>query len=109
MHTMFDQAQLTHLRTLLGAGFSELVRRFRESAREQIAEMQVALRQKDAETLCRASHKLRGAAASLGARAMAEICARIEARAQAGALAETAADLSALEFEYLKACALLEC
>ena len=82
------------LRGVFGAGderLSDLVRRFAETASQDIARMRAA---PDSRTLAASAHRLKGAARMAGAERLADLAARTEAAADAGnlAMARLAAD-----------------
>jgi PAS domain S-box-containing protein len=62
----------------------------------------------EAESLASVAHSLKGAALQLGARGMAELCARIQAQARTGGLGGVDPLLDALEAEYASVSRVLE-
>jgi HPt (histidine-containing phosphotransfer) domain-containing protein len=58
-----------------------------------------ALSQQDSHALFQAAHKLKGSAANLGAKKMAEICVQLEAFSRIGAFPEATRLVSSLEEE----------
>ena len=55
---------------------------------ELLAQMQESIRTSDGEGASRAAHSLRGSSATLGARLLADICARVEESGLAGSVSE---------------------
>jgi len=77
---------------------------FLADAPEQIQGLEEAWKSKDAQTMRRRAHSLKGASATIGAAALSQTALRIEEGAEAGRLDEAASFLPALkgEFETLK-------
>ncbi len=75
---IFDLEQLLEMRGIAGDSFDELIAQFHNSATEGIASMSDAVECRDAAVLRRAAHKLKGAAATLGAKTVAERCHALE-------------------------------
>jgi two-component system sensor histidine kinase/response regulator len=70
------------------------VDRFLADAPARVAELERAVRREDPAAVARAAHALKGAAANLGAIAVAAICAELQTAADAGRLPD-ATDLIA--------------
>ncbi len=81
------------------AAIDALLRRFVESARESASDIDASLEQRDLPTAAAAAHKLKGAAATVGATALAEIAARIETAAKAGHVSDCVRAMDALGAE----------
>jgi PAS domain S-box-containing protein len=79
---------------------AELIRDFDLAFHEQLAEMRTAVRNDDARLLESAAHKLKGSAAVLGARALAERCGQLERLARRGAAAEATRLVDGLPSEH---------
>ncbi len=71
-----DPAALAKAEKLVVGSESRWKKEFLEDARRLLSDMRVC---KDADILARAAHTLKGSSASLGARRLATLCARIEA------------------------------
>lgn len=80
---------------------AELIKRFVDSARVSVEDIKSAERKGDLAALASAAHRLKGAALTLGATALADIAARIEAAAKAGERAACADALSDIAPEML--------
>ncbi len=96
-----DPARLVELKQLDAGGdpsvTAEIVSTYLRLAPESIDEMRRAVRDDDAAALERAAHRLRGSSANIGARHMAELCARVERGARDGAVSTTEPDLALIE------------
>jgi PAS domain S-box-containing protein len=92
-----DAEVLAKAAGLVGAAQGRWKLEFLEDARRQLAEMRGC---KDAAALSRAAHTLRGSSASLGARRLSTLCARIES---SGAAAPELLDDAARELELVAA------
>ena len=82
----FDMEQFREMRELAGAGFAELVAQFEENVTTQLATIRSALDAGDAQALRRATHKLKGTSATMGAVDLATKCQELEADAAKGNL-----------------------
>ena len=106
---ILDRAVVERLRQ---AGGSDLVREllelFREEARTRLEAMQSGLSEGDGEKIRQAAHSLKGAAASLGARAVEKACTDLEQKGQAGTVAECGPVLTRLQSEFQQTCSALE-
>ena len=80
--TVFDVEQalaaVDHDRELL----QELTELFAEDADDMMAEIEKSIESADIETLGRAAHTLKGAVATIGGRALADVARRIEEKAR---------------------------
>lgn len=92
-----DPELLARAVELVGKAAPRWKKEFLEDARRLLAEMRTC---KDGKALSRAAHTLRGSSASLGARRLSALCARIEA---AGTAAPEALDEAARELELVEA------
>jgi signal transduction histidine kinase/DNA-binding NarL/FixJ family response regulator len=95
----FDHAQLEEMRSMMGEGFASLTRRFESNAVGQVRELHAAVELMDTARVGQLAHKLRGAAVSLGARALADVCADLEAQARLGELSRASALLQQIALE----------
>lgn len=84
-----DPARVAVLRSLATRGgahiVAELADLFTTTSREDVAAMVAAYEQHDRVKLDELAHKLKGAARSLGATALADLCARVEGTLRDGA------------------------
>jgi signal transduction histidine kinase/DNA-binding response OmpR family regulator/HPt (histidine-containing phosphotransfer) domain-containing protein len=78
----FDDEALTMTR--------EVIQLFVDDAPARLAAIEAAVQGNDADTLSRAAHALKGACSNIGAKAMQEICAALEAQARQGAVPSAA-------------------
>ena len=83
----------------MGEGFASLTRRFESNAVGQVRELHAAVELMDTARVGQLAHKLRGAAVSLGARALADVCADLEAQARLGELSRASALLQQIALE----------
>jgi len=93
----FDVEQLLEMRAVTGDAFDDFVVRFAAAAAEGIAEMRQAVAGDDAAALQTAAHKLKGSAATLGMRAVAEQCYSLEVIGREARLTAAPASFLALE------------
>jgi signal transduction histidine kinase/DNA-binding NarL/FixJ family response regulator len=100
---LFDLEQLLEMRALAGESFDELVGQFQGSANDGLVSMRNAIDNGDAVALKRAAHKLKGAAATLGAKIVAERCHALEVIGKEQRMEAAAEQLHCLEQEYLQA------
>ncbi len=82
---------------------SELLAMFYRDAATSLTDLRIAWRDDDVEAWRRVAHKLRGSCATLGARAMMDLCARIEDLDAARVASEGEPLLDALEREFERA------
>ena len=101
-----DRRRLAVLRAIApkdkGRFVAELIDKFMEEAPRHLDRLRRAAREGDAAGCERAAHGLRGGAGSLGAAALAGLCAEIEDTARAGSPAEAIGRLADLEREFLR-------
>jgi len=83
------------------AAIAALAKRFADSARASVDDIRSAERTGDLAALAAAAHRLKGAALTLGATALADIAGRIEAAAKAGERAACTEALNAIHPEML--------
>ncbi len=101
--TADGDAIVARLRELeeMGPGFIDtFVGIFVEDTAAQLASLEAAVAQADADATRRIAHGLKGACSNIGARAMAALCGALEEQARAGALAEADAAVRTLVDEY---------
>jgi PAS domain S-box-containing protein len=94
---LLEQRVVAELRSTDPDLLRELVELFRSHAPGLVSNLKEAVAVGEAEGVRRGAHKLKGAAASLGARALASVCAELEARGRHGAVADVAATVPALD------------
>jgi len=97
---LFDLEQLLEMRAIAGESFDELVEQFHGSASEGLAALRNALENHDWVALKRAAHKLKGAAATLGAKLVAARCHSLETASKEQSMDAAAEHLHCLEQEY---------
>jgi CheY-like chemotaxis protein len=98
-----DQAALKRLEKSMGkdtAYVAEIIDAFLEDTPRLLMDLRLALEQKQAESLRRAAHTLKGSSASLGAMTLASLCQDLEALGKAGSMAEVAERIAQAETEY---------
>ena len=103
-----DPDRLGDLRALGGDGFGRMVALFVSDAaacREALGE---ALLDGDPERVAQEAHKLKGSSSSVGARAVAEACERVEDAARSGSLEQVHGYLPDLDRTLADACSTLE-
>ena len=97
----FDPEIVRSLRAMSTPGqpdlFDELLKVYRTMLAESVARLREAISSGDGSALRQAAHKLRGSSANLGAAAVAECCARLEAAGEEGNLETAPALLGELE------------
>ena len=81
---------------------ARLLERFLLDAPAQLTALREALSRGDVPALMRTAHSLKGSCSSLGARGMAELCARVEKAGRAGSLQETASLLTQATEEFAR-------
>jgi HPt (histidine-containing phosphotransfer) domain-containing protein len=96
------------MRAVAGDGFADMLQRFAVSAQEQLLAIRAALLRGDAETLREVAHKLKGTAATLGARGLMRSCACLEEQARTGQLALAAEHIESLASQCIDAGATLQ-
>ncbi|HET6361756.1 MAG TPA: response regulator [Gemmatimonadota bacterium] len=97
-----DDAVLAQLREDLGgtAPVDQIVAVFLEKTPGILAELRDAVTRGDLEAVRRSAHTIKGTSATLGARALAETCGRLEEHARAGVVPDATASLSEIEEAY---------
>ena len=75
---VIDNATLAELRRLMAGGFPDLVKTLLRDLPLQLAAIQDAIRQGDAEALYRAAHKLKSGSGSMGALRLSELARQLE-------------------------------
>jgi HPt (histidine-containing phosphotransfer) domain-containing protein len=100
-----DEAVITALRDLQREGrpdvLAVVVSLFRESAPAILEDLEVAAGGTDTAALLRATHKLRGISANVGARLLISRCRELESAARMGSIPDSAvADAQAIAREY---------
>src|SRR5262249_14747385 len=107
-----DPHVLSELRQLRAGGmpnlFQEFHAAFQTEAPMLLAAMRAALMQGQAEPLWKAAHRLKGGAANLGARRLAEACTELERQGRAGRLDEADGLLAELEAQIERVSAALQ-
>jgi signal transduction histidine kinase/DNA-binding response OmpR family regulator len=98
--SVFDLEQLQEMRTIAGDTFEYLMEQFYASTLTGLAAMNSALANGDAQELRRAAHKLKGAAATLGAKTIAQRCTALEIIGKEQRLDAAAEHIRVLEQEY---------
>jgi signal transduction histidine kinase/DNA-binding NarL/FixJ family response regulator/HPt (histidine-containing phosphotransfer) domain-containing protein len=100
---IFDLEQLLEMQGIAGESFDDLLDQFHGSAVDGLATIRNAIESGDAVALKRAAHKLKGAAATLGAKIVAERCHALEVMGKEQRMEAAAEQLHCLEQEYLEA------
>ena len=106
--SVLDPATLSELHNLEGSVnrgfFRQMVDAFVSDGAVRLQQIETALGEKDRESLSTAAHTLKGGSLSVGARALADICRRLDAAAGAGDLAAAAEQFRLLgeEFERVR-------
>jgi len=75
---ILDRGQFDEMRQISGEDFDKLLESFHASMSEGTEALRVAAAMRDAPTVKRAAHKMKGTAAALGATQLAEICFALE-------------------------------
>ncbi len=86
---------------------AKLVELFELDAGKRLDELRDAIQHADNPAVARLAHAIKGSAANLGAQRLAELCADIETRAEAGGLKVTPDCLGELQREFARACRVL--
>jgi HPt (histidine-containing phosphotransfer) domain-containing protein len=107
----FDKAELMERVQGNEELMADLVRLFLEDVPQQLREIGTAQETGDCMRLERAAHSLKGSAASLGAKALAEVARKLEMRGREKKLNDSEQDLADLmkEWERLKPELLIVC
>jgi two-component system sensor histidine kinase/response regulator len=79
--------------------YESLLRKFAQASADGVAEIHAALAAGDTSTAARAAHSLKGAAANLGATALAELAAKVETSIIAGQSVDEGLQSLALSFD----------
>jgi HPt (histidine-containing phosphotransfer) domain-containing protein len=112
MGDAIDPAVLADLRQMRDRGapdvFKELLALFRADAPPLLSAMRTAVAEGNAQKLKAAAHSLKGAAANLGGRTLAALCAELEKIGRDGSVQGTEALLAELEPQFQRVCAMLE-
>lgn len=95
--SLIDQDQLDDLRAMLGTRLATMVATLADQAATGSAAMRDAVAVGDLDALAHLAHRLKGGAGALGAAALADAAARLEALARAGDGAPLPAALDALD------------
>jgi HPt (histidine-containing phosphotransfer) domain-containing protein len=88
--------------------FNGLIRVYLEQAGSLVKELNQAASEHDGERIVEAAHKLRGSSATVGARALTELCATLEQQATEGDLAAAAGSAARLDEAFHTTCQALE-
>jgi histidine phosphotransfer protein HptB len=104
----FDREQYNEMRLISGDDFAVLLDQFHSNALQGLLSIRAAIETGDGAELKRASHKLKGTAATLGAKGLAALCLELEVRGKEQRFEGAIAALDRLESEYLKTRALFE-
>jgi signal transduction histidine kinase/CheY-like chemotaxis protein/HPt (histidine-containing phosphotransfer) domain-containing protein len=103
-----DWVMVTDLLAMTPPDFlGELLGLFFRDAATALTDLRIAWREDDLATWARVAHKLRGSCATLGARAMMDVCARMEDLDQEAMMRSGESMLEALEAEFAQARELL--
>jgi len=81
---LFDREQFMEMKLITGDQLYPLLEKFRSDSLLQIAGMRDAARQNNSEAIRRCAHKLKGSAATLGAKILSRSCHRMEEHAREG-------------------------
>lgn len=103
MAESIDRAIVAELKALMGDEFEALLEAFREDSSQRLVAARQAWAGGDRSALHRQIHSLKGAAANIGAEVLAARCEALVSLAGAGARADIAAALAAVE-QALDAC-----
>ena len=92
----FDAEQIAVLRSLRGGALlPQLLKVYRDEARQQLQKLAAAVSAADATTLRNISHTLKSSSFSVGAKRVGELCATLEAGVRNESLADGGARLTA--------------
>ena len=95
-----DPNAIAELRDLMGDEFVALIDAFQSDSRDQVEAIGEAVERRDAETVRRQAHGLKGACINLGAGDLAELCGRVEQVGRAGDCAMARDLLAPLHVEF---------
>jgi len=99
-HDIIDRAALDELRQATGndqAFLAELIDTYLSDAVGLLAAMHRAVAEGSAEQLRYAAHSLKSSSATLGARALAELCLAVERQARSGVLDDAAEQVLSIQ------------
>jgi HPt (histidine-containing phosphotransfer) domain-containing protein len=85
----------------------QIVRLYFDTTPSLIANLKTALAASDLDGIRSAAHSLKSGSANLGARDLAQMCAKLEAAARTGSMGADAPDAGAIEREYQQVSAAL--
>jgi HPt (histidine-containing phosphotransfer) domain-containing protein len=105
---LFDEPQLEEIRLVTGNAFGDLVAQFQANAIAAFTEIEAAISVGDAERLRKAAHRFKGSAATLGAKAVAELAGHIETAGRSGAVNDGAKLLTPLHQVFEQSCSQLQ-
>lgn len=86
---------------------AKLTELFVRDTGKRLEQLRDAVQRADTPTVARLAHAIKGSAANLGARHLAQLCADIETRAATAEFGETSECLDGLEREFIRACTTL--
>ena len=104
---VLDQQALAELKEMMGSDFPLLLQTYFEDAQQQLAAMEQALQQHQAEALRQAAHSFKGSCANMGAQVLAKACFELERTAQAENWSALERCFSEIQTEYPRVKALL--
>ena len=96
MTALLDSAALDDMLALLGEEFRDIARQYVTQLQEEVARLLAARAAQDWMLLARHAHALKGSSGNMGARALAERAAALEAAARSGDAAAVDAVLQGL-------------
>ena len=103
-HEPIDEATLASLREPQVGGepdfLIELIDEFLRETPNELAALRAIVAQRDAETLARRAHRLKGGCGVFGARLMTELCGNLEGLGRAGSMGGADGLLAQLESEF---------
>jgi CheY-like chemotaxis protein/HPt (histidine-containing phosphotransfer) domain-containing protein len=100
---LFDVAQLLEMRAISGDEFAALIERFHANVHQGVHALRAAFEAHDAVALQSAAHKLKGSAATLGAKEIAVRCLDLELLGRSGSVTGATAMIDGLVQSYLQA------
>ena len=103
-----DAATLEQLRSMMGAGFGQLVTQFQSSSADLMEAMDQAAEAGDWDGLYRAAHTLKSSSGNLGAQRLHTLCRDLEEAAKQGPVADAQGHLAAIREERERLIAKLE-
>lgn len=78
VHVHLDQIVVQELRSIMGEDFPLLVQTFVRDSAQRIESAREAMKEADADALCRAAHSFKGSAGNMGAVHLADLCRSLE-------------------------------